>query len=82
MPDTPFPGRLRELRQAAGLTQQQLADRAGLHRVHVAHLETGGRRPDRLNLDTARRLADALGVGLEALLSGPDGSAKNSEKSR
>ena len=40
-----FAGRLRELREAAGLTQQQLAERAGLTREGVAQLETGRREP-------------------------------------
>ena len=40
-----FAGRLRELREASGLTQQELAGRAGLTREGVAQLETGRREP-------------------------------------
>ena len=40
-----FNQRLKELREAAGLTQAQLAERAGLHRMGVAKLEQGQREP-------------------------------------
>lgn len=59
MPDATFPGRLRILREKAGLTVAELADRAGLHRVHVYQLEAGKRAP---TWDTVQKLADALGV--------------------
>ncbi len=58
--------RLRELRVAKGLTQEELADRAGLHRVHVTQLEGGRYQSPRL--DTLGRLAKALGVSLGRLL--------------
>src|SRR5438105_370867 len=51
---------LRELRERAGLTQQQLATRAGLSWSTVAHIEQG-RKPD-LRVSTLVRLAGALGV--------------------
>ncbi len=54
-----FAGRLKELRAEAALTQAVLAERAGLHRVHLAQLEAGKRRP---SWDTVRALAKALGV--------------------
>ena len=58
--------RVRELREARGLTQEALASRAGLHRVYLAQLEIG--RNDNPRLDTLRRLAQALGVSLGELL--------------
>lgn len=65
MPPKPsFPGRLRELRTAAGLSQEQLAERAGLSRAGISHLEQGSKRP---SLASAWALADALGVSVEAL---------------
>jgi transcriptional regulator with XRE-family HTH domain len=57
--------RLRELRTAAGLTQQQLAVKAGLSMSAVAHLE-GGRIPDP-RVSTLLALAKALGVTLDQL---------------
>src|SRR5437660_451021 len=51
---------LRHYRHAAGLTQQDLAERAGLASRAISDLERGARnRPYR---DTVIRLADALGV--------------------
>jgi transcriptional regulator with XRE-family HTH domain len=57
-----FAERLRQLRQAAGLTIQALADRAGMHREGVAQLERNKRRP---GWESVCALADALGVSTE-----------------
>lgn len=54
---------LRELRNAAGLTQAQLAEKAGLSSQAIAALEQGTRGP---TWDTVRRLAHGLNVGVEA----------------
>ncbi|MFF2805722.1 helix-turn-helix domain-containing protein [Streptomyces sp. NPDC058000] len=51
---------LREQRQQAGLTQQQLADVAIMTRSHIAHIEAGRRVPSK---DDARRLDQALNTG-------------------
>jgi transcriptional regulator with XRE-family HTH domain len=58
-----FGERLKELRDKAGLSQQELADKAGIHRVAVARIETGERSPA---WDTAMKLAAALGVSCAA----------------
>ncbi|EST33734.1 helix-turn-helix domain-containing protein [Streptomyces roseochromogenus] len=50
---------LRRRREAAGLTQEQLAQRALMSRTHIAHIEAGRRRPD---VKDARRLDRALGT--------------------
>jgi len=55
-----FGPRLRQLRQAAGLTQEQLAERAGVSAQAVAALETGRRRHPYPH--TVRALAAALGL--------------------
>jgi predicted ATPase/DNA-binding XRE family transcriptional regulator len=54
-----FGGLLKRYRAVAGLTQEQLAERAGLSARGVLYLERGVRRP---YPDTLRRLADALGL--------------------
>ena len=56
----PFGGRLRRLREAAGLTQEELASRAGLTAKAVSALERGERK--RPYPHTVRSLADALGL--------------------
>ena len=58
--DVPFGARLRRLREAAGLTQEELAGRAGLSRKAISVLERGERR--RPYPHTVRALADALGL--------------------
>jgi transcriptional regulator with XRE-family HTH domain len=51
---------LRQQREAAGLTQQQLADLAFMTRSHIAHIEAGRRMPSK---EDARRLDKALNTG-------------------
>jgi predicted ATPase/DNA-binding XRE family transcriptional regulator len=66
----PFGGLLRQQRLAAGLSQEELAERAGLSRRGISDLERGMRRP---LPGTARRLADGLnleGPARAELLSG------------
>ena len=53
------PNRIRELREAARLTQQNLADRIGVSKVTISDLE---RDKMRLDVHYMRRLAKALGV--------------------
>ncbi|MCB2211531.1 helix-turn-helix domain-containing protein [bacterium] len=50
---------MREYRRRAGLTQQQLADRAEIDRATVSLIENGREEP---RADTVRRLATVLGV--------------------
>jgi transcriptional regulator with XRE-family HTH domain len=59
-----FAGRLKELREKAGITQQELAEKAGVHKLTVAKLEQGIREP---TWETALALADSLGVSCEVL---------------
>ena len=59
-----FGRRLRELRQARGLSQEELAFRAGLHRTYVSSAERGQRNVALVNLE---RLAKALGVHIREL---------------
>lgn len=51
---------LKAQREAAGLTQQELADMAFMTRSHIAHIEAGRRVPSK---EDARRLDRALGTG-------------------
>jgi len=59
-PAPDFAGFLRELRVKARLTQEELAEAAGLSTRTVSDLERGVNR--RAHKDTARLLADALGL--------------------
>ena len=62
--------RVRERRQAAGLTQAELAERAGLHRTFVGSVERGERNVALLSL---RRIARALRTTPADLLADPPG---------
>jgi transcriptional regulator with XRE-family HTH domain len=63
-----FAGRLRELRIEAGLTQDQLADKAGVKRETVARWEQGTREPSWSNVIA---LVEALGVECTAFMQPP-----------
>lgn len=65
-----FADRLRELRQAKGLSREQLSALSGLGKGTVRDYEQGLREP---TLRTAFRLADALGVSVEAFREGAAG---------
>lgn len=69
----PFGERLHALREQAGLSQQQLADRLGLTQRAYAYWE---RNPVALRPEQLRELALALGVAVEDLLGEPNGKKR------
>ena len=58
---------VRRFRQEAGLTQEQLAWKAGIHRSYVPQIEQGQRN---LTLELICKLAKALKVGASDLVDG------------
>jgi transcriptional regulator with XRE-family HTH domain len=60
-----FGEHLRELRTAAGLSQEALAEKAGLHRNYVGHIERGEKTA---SLDVLVRLAAAFNLPMRELL--------------
>ncbi|MGH4013931.1 MAG: helix-turn-helix domain-containing protein [Pseudonocardiaceae bacterium] len=62
-----FGRRVRATRESTGLSQEQLADKSGLHRTYVGSVERGERNIALLNII---RLARALEVDPGDLLSG------------
>ena len=54
-----FGDRIRELREEQGMSQEVLADAAGLHRTHISLIERGQRSA---RLETVEQLAVALGI--------------------
>ncbi len=57
--------RLKKLRADRGMTQEALAEKAGISRVYLARLETGKQDP---TLTTLLKLAKALKVKVGELL--------------
>lgn len=57
--------RIRRLRKAAGLTQEQLAEKVRVSTTHIGLVETGKRR---ISLQALQRVASALGVKTGELL--------------
>jgi transcriptional regulator with XRE-family HTH domain len=63
--------RVKEVREARGLRQEELAARAGISFSYVRQLEAADRPTP--GLDIARRIADALETTIDALFPpGPD----------
>lgn len=60
-----FGRRLREIRTAKGISQEALADVAGLHRTYVSSVERGERN---VTISTIQKLAGALGVPMSKLM--------------
>ena len=60
----PLHDNIRNLREARGLSQFQLADKLGIEKSNVSHWETGFSRPDH---DMLPALATALKTTIDAL---------------
>lgn len=57
--------RIKQLREAAGMSQRELGERIGISGPAVAMWESGENRPSLTNLE---KLADVLGVSVDAIL--------------
>ena len=65
---------IRRRRRDAGLGQEALADKAGLHRTHVSLLERGKRMP---SLQVVQKLAAALDTTMASLMEELEGPGEN-----
>ncbi|HXA17306.1 MAG TPA: helix-turn-helix transcriptional regulator [Thermoanaerobaculia bacterium] len=63
-----FGKRLRQLREAAGWTLEELAEAAKMNELQVGHIERGASDP---KLSTITKLAKALGISASELLRPP-----------
>ncbi len=54
-----FGSRLRELRKKAGLSQEELGFKAGLHRTYIGSIERGEQN---ISVDNINKLAKALKI--------------------
>ena len=62
---------LRSLRRRLGLTQEEVAHRAGIHVTYLSGIERGKRNPTLKNIN---RVASALGVPMAELFGFEDGT--------
>ncbi len=58
--------RLKRLRELAGISQGELARRAGINRPTISQLESG--QIKNITVETAKRLAKALEISLDMLV--------------
>ena len=56
--------RIAALRKLAGLSQEQLAERAGLQRTHISRIEAGKYA---VTLETVQAIAEALGMTVDII---------------
>lgn len=63
---------IRRQREVLGISQEELAGRAGLHRTYVGSVERAERN---VSVDNIERLARALGLDVVDLLALPKGQA-------
>ena len=69
-----FARNLRRVRQARSLSQEKLADLAGLHRTYVGSVERG---ETNISIDNIEKLASALGIDAATLVT-EDGGGQES----
>lgn len=60
-----FGQNLRSKREILGISQEDLAEKAGLHRTYIGSVERGERN---VSIDNMERLAVAVGSNIEQLL--------------
>ena len=66
---------LRKLRRDAGLSQEEIATRSGLHVTYISSIENGKRN---VSIENIFSIANALGVTACALVAEPDNSGDSS----
>src|SRR5262249_48999691 len=77
LPNKPLKLRLKALREAQGITREELAARVGCSRMTILRLERGDGRPNARDLE---KLAKALGGTVDELL--PDAAGRGGPRER
>lgn len=69
-----FGAAVRQRRSRLGISQEELAGRAGLHRTYISDVERGARN---VSLESIQRLAAALDVPMSVLFSWQQAESTN-----
>ena len=77
---TPIRLRVRELRDARGWSQAQLAEIAGVRQATISEIESGASTA--VHFATLERVADALGVDAAVLIDHRHGAQKPARRKR
>lgn len=64
--------KLKEMRQAKGLSQSQLAEKTGINVRTIQHYEQGSKIFDHARIDTILKICIALGCKLEDIIENPE----------
>ncbi|CEP67838.1 Cro/C1-type helix-turn-helix domain [Moorella glycerini] len=67
-----FGARIKQLRETAGLSQNELARRAGIAQSSLSYLETGAKSP---NVETLLHICKALGITVSEFLGENEGQS-------
>jgi len=62
-----FGNKVRELRKQKKFSQEELAQKTGLHRTYISDIERGNRN---VSLENIKKIANALDVRMDFLLKG------------
>lgn len=60
-----FGARIKQLRQEKGLTQEQFAQKCGLHKNYIGMIERGERNPSLINIEV---IAKGLEISISNLM--------------
>jgi transcriptional regulator with XRE-family HTH domain len=64
---------IRRLRTAAGMSQEEFADRCGVHRTYIGSIERGEKA---ITVETANKIVNALGMSLSQFFRRLEGQSK------
>lgn len=64
--------KLKEMRQARGLSQSQLAEKTGINVRTIQHYEQGSKNFDHARIDTILKICIALNCKLEDVIENPE----------
>lgn len=74
-----FGAAVRQRRGRLGISQEELAGRAGLHRTYISDVERGARN---VSLESIHRLAEALEISMSLLFAWQNGESESDKTAK